>query len=301
MLAGTITQRIADNCATDLIPSDYQCVAASATIVTGGGYGILKAEKSRSNTAGFVWRPSFANLSLSVDYFDIEVNNEVSQLGARSIVRGCYNSLFFPTDPLCDLFSRSGQQDPLSIDTVNDSYVNIAQQKNRGWDIALTYKVALGPGKLTVDTEQTLPTYDTQALSTETVTNTNGEFGNPKHVGNLNLTYEIGPWQYYYGIDYIGPVSNESHYGGNTATYWSDTVRVVLKSKAVTYHAASVTREFKPARLKATLGVANMFDQKPPRVTTLNLGELDVEGNATFYSQYDWLGRRIFLNLNKSF
>ena len=61
VLAGTITQRIADNCATDLIPSDYQGGATSATIVTGGGYGILKAEKSRSNTAGFVWRPSFAN------------------------------------------------------------------------------------------------------------------------------------------------------------------------------------------------------------------------------------------------
>jgi outer membrane receptor protein involved in Fe transport len=299
--AGTITQRIADNCQTAGIPSDYQGGAASATIVTGGGYGRLKAETSRSNTAGFVWRPAFADFSMSVDYFDIVVNNEISLLGGRSIVRGCYNSLFFPNDPLCSLFSRSGQQDPLSIGTVNDSYVNIAQQKNRGWDIALTYKLKLGPGKLTIDTQHTLQTYDTQALSLDAVTNTNGEFGDPKHVGNLNLTYEVGPWQLYYGVDYIGPVSNESHYGGHTATFWGQTVNVVLKSSAVTYHAASVAREFASSNLKATLGVANIFDKHPPQVTTLNLGELNTEGNSAFYSQYDWIGRRFFLNLKKAF
>ena len=123
----------------------------------------------------------------------------------------------------------------------------------------------------------------------------------PKHVGNLNLTFEVGPWQYYYGVDYIGPVSNESHYGGHTATYWGQTVNVVLKASAVTYHAASVTREFKASGLKATLGVANIYDKKPPRVTTLNLGELNTEGNSAFYSQYDWLGRRFFINLDKKF
>lgn len=247
-----------------------------------------------------MWRPLFADLSFSLDYFDIEVNNEISQLGARTIVRDCYNSLFYPTDPLCSLFSSSGQQDPLSIGTIRDSYVNIAQQKNRGWDLALTYKT-LGPGKLTVDTEQTLQAYDTQALSITTVTNQNGQFGHPKHVGNLNLSYEVGPWQYYYGIDYIGKASNEAHYGGSTTSYWGQTVNVVLKSPAIIFHTASVMREFKAAGLKATLGIANLFDKKPPRVTTLNLGELDTEGNSTFYSLYDWIGHRVFLNLNKSF
>jgi iron complex outermembrane recepter protein len=78
-------------------------------------------------------------------------------------------------------------------------------------------------------------------------------------------------------------------------------VRVVLKADSVIYHAVSVTREFKTAGVKATLGVANVADQKPPQVTTLNLGELDTQGNSAFYSQYDWVGRRFFLNLKKSF
>jgi iron complex outermembrane receptor protein len=47
--------------------------------------------------------------------------------------------------------------------------------------------------------------------------------------------------------------------------------------------------------------MSNAFDQKPPNVTTLNLGELNTAGVSAFYSQYDWLGRRFFLNLTKSF
>jgi iron complex outermembrane receptor protein len=78
-------------------------------------------------------------------------------------------------------------------------------------------------------------------------------------------------------------------------------VRVVLHAGTVTYHALSLTRDFKASGLKATLGVANLLNQKPPQVTTLNLGELDTQGNSAFYTQYDWLGRRYFLNVKKSF
>ena len=92
-----------------------------------------------------------------------------------------------------------------------------------------------------------------------------------------------------------------AHFGGDTTTYRGSTVRVVLSAPAVIYHALSVTRDFKDAGFKATLGVANLTDKQPPQVTTLNLGELDTQGNSAFYSQYDWLGRRFFLNLKKTF
>jgi outer membrane receptor protein involved in Fe transport len=297
--AGDITQRVADNCAADGIAGDYAGGNITATIVTGGGLGILKAETSKSRTAGFVWRPSFADVNLSVDYFDIQVTNEVTQLGAQTIVYGCYNSQFFPDEPLCDLFDRTGLNG--GIDNVHDSYVNIADQRNRGWDIELTYRTPLGPGKLTVNTQHTFQTYDTQALFASTVTDTNGQFGDPKWVGTLNLIYDTGPWRFFYGADFVGPVSNEAHFGGNTALYRGETVRVVLKADAVTYHAVSVTRDFEAAGLKATLGVANLFDKEPPQVTTLNLGEIETQGNSAFYSQYDWVGRRFFLNLKKTF
>ncbi len=298
--AGTINQRIADNCAADGLAATYPGGNITATIHSQGGFGRLKAETSRSKTAGFVWRPKFADISLSVDYFDIQVNNEVTQLGGQQIVRGCYNSLSFPTDPLCSLFHRDPTLNE-NIDTVEDDYINIANQQNRGFDIELSYGFHLGPGKMNISTQHTIQVHDSSALFTGVVTNTNGEFGDPKHVGNLNLTYEVGPWEWYYGAEYIGPVSNENHFGGDTTTYRGSTVRVVISAPAVIYHAVSVTRDFKDAGLKATLGVANLTDKHPPQVTTLNLGELDTQGNSAFYSQYDWIGRRFFLNLKKNF
>lgn len=108
LAAGTISQRIADNCAADGIAPDFTGGSVSATIITGGGLGLLEAETSTSRTAGIIWTPEFADLSLSVDYFDIEVEDEVDQLGPGTIVFECYDSEFFPDDPLCDLWERRG-------------------------------------------------------------------------------------------------------------------------------------------------------------------------------------------------
>ena len=98
---GFITQRTAQNCEADGIPPDH-IATVSATVLTGGGAGVLKAEPSEATTFGIVWQPSFADFSMSVDYFDILVEDEVDKIGGRNIVAGCYESPFFPDEPLCD-------------------------------------------------------------------------------------------------------------------------------------------------------------------------------------------------------
>src|SRR5690606_1122822 len=105
LAAGQISQRVADNCAADPagIPPDFTGGGSSALVISGGGLGVLEAETSKSNTLGVVWQPGFADLSLSLDWFDIEVKNEVDKLGEAQIVFGCYDSDFYPNDPLCNL------------------------------------------------------------------------------------------------------------------------------------------------------------------------------------------------------
>jgi len=51
------------------------------------------------------------------------------------------------------------------------------------------------------------------------------------------------------------------------------------------------------------LGVSNLTGEDPPQVTTEGgtSEEISYVGNAVFYSQYDWFGRRVFLNLTMSF
>jgi outer membrane receptor protein involved in Fe transport len=295
---GDISQRIADKCAADGLAPNFAGGAISATVISGGGFGLLDAETSTSQTIGLVWQPQFADLSVSVDYFDIEVNDEVAQLGAGQIVLNCYDSEFFPNDPLCDLFERIPFDQ--RIENVRDSFINIATQKNRGWDVSARYRTDLPWGGLTVETQHTFQEADERALFVDTPEDLNGRVGDSDWVGRLNLTFDRGPWSYFWGMNFIGSSSNHAHFGGDTTNYRGDDVRVVLKTDTVIYHAASVTREFEDWGLTARLGVANVFDEKPPQVTILNLGELDTIGNSAFYSQYDWLGRRFFLNVTKT-
>jgi outer membrane receptor protein involved in Fe transport len=303
---GTISQRVADNCAattTDIypngLPSDFTGGTITATVITGGGLGVLEAETSESKTAGIVWQPEFANLSVSLDYFDIQVDNQVDQLGGGGIVGGCYNSEFWPSDPLCDLFDRSGLN--AGIDNVRDSFINVATQTNSGWDFALKYITPLWGGNLSLDTQFTFQDEASTALFEDTVRDNNGEFGEPEWVGRLWTNYDHGLWSYYWGIDFIGDVSNVRDFGGNTTTYRGETVRVVLDSDWVMYNSFSITRNFTQKGVRATFGVRNAFDEEPPQVTTLGLGQLSTEGTSAFYSQYDYLGRRFFLSLSWDF
>ena len=64
-------------------------------IQRGGADAGLEAETSKNLTFGGVFQPTFGsdfgNLSLAVDYFRVEVNNGVSQLGQPRSSKGCYN------------------------------------------------------------------------------------------------------------------------------------------------------------------------------------------------------------------
>ena len=118
--------------------------------------------------------------------------------------------------------------------------------------------------------------------------------------------YDWNDWSFFWGMDYIGEVSNYRSYGNgeylDTATYRGDTVRVVLDADAVTYHTFSVTKWFDSLGLKAVLGVRNAFDKAPPRVTTLGLGELSISGGyVPNYSQYDYYGRTFYGNVSWDF
>ncbi|MEJ2402600.1 MAG: TonB-dependent receptor, partial [Xanthomonadales bacterium] len=306
---GTISQEVADRCAAtvdeplegqpqypDGLPPDFPGGTITATIITGGGLGLLEAETSTSNTIGLVWTPAFANLSVSLDYFDIEVNDQVDRIGPGGIVGGCYNSEFYPDDPLCDLFDRSGLQG--GIDNVRDSFINVATQTNKGWDFAMRWITDIWNGTFQADLQTTYQTEAITALFEDTERDNNGQFGDPEWVGRLWLTYDWNDWSVFWGMDYIGDVSNHEHYGGGTyddiTTYRGDEVRVVLAADAITYHTFSLTKWFNNLNLKGVLGVRNAFDEAPPRVTTLSLGELNTAGYSAFYSQYDYNGRTFY-------
>jgi iron complex outermembrane receptor protein len=126
-------------------------------------------------------------------------------------------------------------------------------------------------------------------------------------VGRLNLTFDRGPWSYFWGVQFVGESSSRQRYneltGSNTGTYRGEEYAVLLETDMVMYHSASVSREFEDAGLTVLLGVSNVFDEEPPQLSNIGdvSGEVTTIGNAAFYSQYDWIGRNFYLNLTKTF
>jgi iron complex outermembrane receptor protein len=215
---------------------------------------------------------------------------------------GCYDSLNFATEPLCNLFTRApaGSATQFLVETVTDNYLNISTQQNRGVDIEAIYRTDLGNGALTLRGQASYQIEDEiKLLPTSEPQDFNGEIGDPEWVANLDATYDIGPFSFFYGLRYVGETSNVESYGAQPQTYLFQPVRYVLETDAFVYHSASVQIEPEEG-LAVRVGMSNILDEEPPEVTNIS-GEYSTIGNVPAVSNYDFLGRTLFLNISKSF
>ncbi|PHY14122.1 TonB-dependent receptor [Caulobacter sp. B11] len=293
LLAGTLPQRIADNCQAAGVPGDQSGNGSSATVVSGGGKGLLEAETSDAKTLGVIWSPSFANLQVAVDYFEIEVNDEVTKLGAANIVAGCYNSETFPTDPLCNQFTR--QAGTFYIEEVQDNYLNVASQVNRGIDLTIDYGYEFDFGKFNVNLQSTWQLEDTTELFAGNEVDTNGDVGDPDWTGSMNLRFDRGDWTGFWAIDAIGKASEAEDIGDTNA---AKTIAYKVHTEFTAYHSLSVRK--KMDQLSVLVGVSNLFNELPPAATQ-GLGQYSTIGKSVLASQYDYYGRRAFVNITKRF
>jgi iron complex outermembrane receptor protein len=314
LAAGAISQRVADNCAADGIGPNFAGGIGPATIVSGGGIGQLKPETSTAKTVSVILTPDLSGAlwgglktSLAVDYFDIKVKDEITLLGAGNILSGCYDSDAFPDEPLCALFTRApAGPDAQSVAGVTDRYVNISRQRNRGVDLSLAIDQDLGKlGALAFRAQMTWQVKDKVALFPGTEVDDNGKIGNPKWVGDFNLGWMKGGWTLFYGLDVTGAASNEADLlraqGGDACRTSSfrpgGRFCPDVSVPATFYHSLSLSRDV-AERFRITLGVANLFDTPPPRVSTVVTATPPVIGQApAFGTQYDYLGRRVFLSV----
>ncbi len=291
-----ISPNVAANCAAANIPQDH-APAISASVLRGGGLGLLEPETSDNFSAGFVWTPSFIDLSLAVDYFDIEINGEITTLTATQIVNGCFNSSSFPNEPLCDLFDRNpAGADGFRITDVRAQFINVNSQVNEGFDVTVRYDHETPWGLLTVDAQAThqLDSF-TLLLADDDVENLNGEYGEPETTAYVNFTLDTDSnWDWFYGIDYIDGTNQQARSEVEVGTtLYGTPVNYKYFTEEVVYH--TVSTEYTNEDWTFRIGISNLFDEHPPAVSDAD------SGNSLIRSQYDYLGRRVFMNLTKSF
>ena len=118
----------------------------------GGGNPNLNEEEATSITYGLVFNPRFLpNLTLSVDFYDIEIDDVIISPTPPSLADGCVDNFDTPDNELCGLVTRDN--DPTSfgfgaIKSVNITTRNLAKLSTSGIDFQADYNWRIGPGAL---------------------------------------------------------------------------------------------------------------------------------------------------------
>ena len=261
-----------------------------------GGNPQLRPESSDTYTAGVVLEPSFVpSLILSVDYFDITVNDYISAgIGAQTILDNC---LATGDEAFCSLLQRDSGGSLNSGPGVGFTLtnVNIAQLTTSGLDIQASYDLPLFGNGFDISYAGTIlfsndfvpfpgaPAVDcVAALNNDCVVPVNPKYRHRVSVG-FETDFGFEPqliWRYYGGTD------NEV----------GDSPQIDDRLDAVNYIDLSAFFELNDM---VTLrgGVLNLLNEQPP--VSASSGAPLGNGN-TFPTLYD-TARTIFAGVNLRF
>jgi len=288
---GTGSPNRVANCAAAGIPASFDFVYTSSLAHVSGGNPDLKEETSDSLTAGFVFQPTFVpGLSLSFDYFDIDIEDVITAPTAQAILNACYDASSI-NNQFCALFQRAGAggaasgEEPFQIleGSLQQVQVNYASSSARGFDVEVGYSHEIGSlgqlGTRLVYThalerqdflDPTDPSRPDQFLL---------ELGDPEDAFNLTTDFTRGPFNINYELRFIGKqlVSlAEDHFsvGGRPPQNADFTDRRYYPS--VVYHDVRASYDISDA-LNVYLGVDNVADKVPP------LGLTGTGGGSAIY------------------
>ena len=279
------TSSRAANCAALGIPVGWANpnAANAKELITGGNPGLTE-EESDSFTFGLVITPdAIKGLSLSIDYWDIEITDAIGSFGASDIIKKCVDSPSLANN-FCPMITRDGQ---LSIERINVSRINVGRLNASGIDFGGAYGFDIAGGDLSINLNGSFLMEHEELIDGSDPTTlfiNRNDPNNPKLRSNLNLTYQQGPLSLGLNTRYIG----STIYDPNALT--DETSDKPLVPSRV-YNDLIIGYEFEN-ELRITGTITNIGDVNPPRIGDLFLG---VRGN------YDNTGRFISLRASYSF
>ena len=278
-----------------VIPPDF---SSSGIKVISGGNADLNAETSDSWTLGLVMTPDLAgrfpalglNLSMAFDYYDIDLKNSISRLSAGTILSRCYNSRNFTAEE-CALI---GDRDPNgNLTSVNASFINIAVERSRGYDITLRADREFSFGDLSVDILAARLLAFQYGLGDEKPTNYAGRHAYASWRGEMDAVFRWRDFAFIWTTDYVGATDEEPVYE------LPDDESVTNKFKAGDrfYHNLSVRYRDPNRRFQFIVGVRNVFDVTPPAVGWRGYSPstgTNIRYNIPLGAGYSLFDRRIF-------
>ncbi|MGS0535482.1 MULTISPECIES: TonB-dependent receptor [unclassified Pseudoalteromonas] len=263
--------------------------AQSQAEVTVGGNDQLTPEEADTLTAGIVYEPEwFEGFSMTLDYYDIEIENAIVTVDSQYIVDQCVNNAANAGTALCQ--SASATIDSTGRIIFNNQLQNIGSEKTSGYDLNLAYSFeAAGLNwKAGLDTTY-LDEYVTQVTGEPTdytgvITSGSGGYAEVK--SNFTLNVAGDNWDAQYQARYISGMDSFACIDDPASCYAPTTPSVIYHDISGSYLVNET--------VSLSAGVNNLFDKQPPYYTGNN------DSNTDPYT-YDVLGRRFFAGVNVKF
>ena len=283
------------NCASEGLAPTFIGYNSTPQDIQEGAQGRLKPETSKNLTIGGIFQPSFADLQIDIDYYHIEIDNEISQLGAGNILNLCYDSADFRGgSPYCSLVAARDSNKAIAF--IDDQFINISRQVTAGLDLTVLYRKELSIGRFSFHGEATYQLENTQELIPgQGVLDFNGTFGTPRMVFNTDTRLKHGPWEFTWATTFLGHQQEYSLTGETRGGRYN------LDQSSQLYHTLSVS--YTGDKWRAELGVRNIGNGYPPVISN-NPDTAYAPRVAEFangYGNLELYGRTFFFNLKKSF
>ncbi|MGJ8670407.1 MAG: TonB-dependent receptor domain-containing protein [Oceanococcus sp.] len=280
----SLTTQQRDRCVAQGVPADGSfSQSGNETPQLEGGNSTLQAETADSFSAGIHWQPAqWENFSLSLDYYDIEIEDGIAALGANTILAQCIAS---GAPSFCDRIQRNSRGE---ITQVTSTLQNIGLETARGVDMELRFKQQFDASTLShslllsrVLQRELIAFAGAQAFLGAGEYDPDRFGAIPRWKGHYDLSWSHQAWSASYQAQWIGSLSER---GGEVA---SGTVRKVPQR---IYHDVNL-RYLWSGHVAASFGVRNIADTDPPFLANADQANTDV-------ATYRLLGRSLWLSVN---
>ena len=192
---------------------------------TSGGNPDLDVETAETRTLGVVFRPSFIEgLTLTLDYWDMEIDDAIDAVSASDILDGCYDSLNFPDLGFCNQFTRRADG---GLNSLTTGEINFARIEADGVDFSVSYEFEVDENQFgisVVGTQQKALNRFFNPTDPSDVNIVLEEIQTPKTSGNVELSWSRGELSMAFQTTYqsrqaYGAVESSLGIQGNEALY----------------------------------------------------------------------------------
>jgi len=272
-----------------------------------GGNLDLTEETAKSLTLGFVWLPEFFNnsMSLTVDYYDIEIEDVIVSPLDSQIVNNCYDRFDSLDNEFCDLIERNdGSVQPLLLGQLDEIILfpqNFNTLSTSGVDFEFNYGFDLDQWMAGNFNFRFLANYlnSYEILSYAAATAPEefaGSTRRPEWKGQLALTYMLDRFTASYKLRFIDevrladiepqdPIENQYPYKVDPQT---------VSDVFLSYDFGSLGAKGL-FDLEIYGGIDNLFDHYPPNAIRASTR------NSTTSTYYDPMGRFYYAGLKVNF